>query len=354
MPLAPLTTLELGGAARHLVEIESFDAAVEAVRWARAQQLEIAVLGGGSNLVVADRGFEGLVLRVVSRGLEMTRDRDDVVVTVAAGEPWDELVGLTVDEGIAGIECLSGIPGTVGATPVQNVGAYGQEVGAVIESVRVLELDRLEERNLPAADCGFRYRASRFRERPGDYLVLQVSYRLRLGGPPPPAYDELRRALAVSGPAPSLDEVRETVLALRRAKSMVIDADDGNRRSVGSFFVNPVVDAQGFEGLVGRAREGGIVAEEGQVPAHPVAGGLFKIPAGWLVERAGFERGLRRGSVGISSKHALALVHHGGGTTAALLALAREIREGVAQRFGIRLEPEPVFLGFDTANPLDR
>jgi UDP-N-acetylmuramate dehydrogenase len=354
VPLAPLTTLELGGAARHLVEVESVDAAVEAVRWARAQQLDIAILGGGSNLVVADRGFEGLVVRVVSRGLEMTRDGSDVIVAVAAGEPWDELVALTVDEGLAGIECLSGIPGAVGATPIQNVGAYGQEVARVIERVRALDLQSLEERTLPPEACGFGYRTSCFRERAGRFLVLAVSYRLAPGGTPTVVYDELRRALEASAAAPPLAEVREAVLALRRAKSMVIDPEDPNRRSAGSFFVNPVIDVEALAELELRARVAGVLAESERVPAHPASGGLFKVPAGWLIERAGFAKGLRRGPVGISTKHALALVHHGGGTAAELVALARDIRDGVRKVFGLTLEPEPVFLGFETSQPLER
>jgi UDP-N-acetylmuramate dehydrogenase len=352
--LAPLTTLGLGGAARCLVEIECADAAVEAVRWARKGGLSVEVLGGGSNVVVADRGFAGLVLRVANRGIGIARAGDAAVVTAAAGEPWDELVRLAVGERLAGLECLAGIPGAVGATPIQNVGAYGQEVAAVIAGVRVLDLETLEERTLPAAACGFGYRTSRFRERPGRHLVLEVSYRLREGGAPTLAYGELRRALAVTGAAPSLAEVRDAVLALRRSKSMVLDPSDADTRSAGSFFVNPVVDAAVRADLDRRAREAGALAEGDRVPTYPVGQGLTKVPAGWLIERAGFPKGLRRGPVGISSKHALALVHYGGGTSAELVALAREIRDGVEERFGITLQPEPVFLGFDSANPLER
>lgn len=354
VPLAPMTTLELGGAARHLVEIETADGAREAVRWARSEGLELAVLGGGSNVVIADRGFDGLVLRIARRGVEVRREDRGVLVTAAAGEPWDELVALTVSEDLAGIECLAGIPGAAGATPIQNVGAYGQEVASVIEGVRVLDLESLEERTLPPEACGFGYRTSCFRERPGRFLVLAVSYRLAPGGTPTVAYDELRRALAASGAAPPLAEVQEAVLALRRAKSMVIDPDDPNRRSAGSFFVNPVVNSGALAELELRARRAGVLGEAGSVPSHPAGGGLFKLPAGWLIERAGFARGLRRGPVGISTKHALALVHHGGGTAGELVALAREIRDGVRKLFGITLEPEPVFLGFDTSQPLER
>lgn len=353
VPLAPMTTLELGGAARHLVEIGTSDDAREAVRWARGEGLELAALGGGSNVVVADRGFEGLVLRTAGRGIELRREDRGVLVTAAAGESWDELVALTVGEGLAGFECLAGIPGAVGATPIQNVGAYGQEVASVIEGVRVLDLESLEERTLPPETCGFGYRTSCFRERPGRFLVLAVSYRLVPGGAPTVAYDELRRALAAGGAAPPLAEVREAVLALRRAKSMVFDPDDPNRRSAGSFFVNPVVASGALAELELRARGAGVLGEAESVPSHPAGGGLFKLPAGWLIERAGFARGLRRGAVGISTKHALALVHHGGGTAAELIALARDIRDGVEARFGITLRPEPVFLGFGTSQPLE-
>jgi UDP-N-acetylmuramate dehydrogenase len=352
--LAPMTTLDLGGAARHLVEIETAADARETVRWARSEGFALAVLGGGSNVVVADRGFDGLVLRTAGRGVELRRKDRGVLVTAAAGECWDELVSLTVGEDLAGIECLAGIPGAVGATPIQNVGAYGQEVASVIEGVRVLDLESLEERTLAADACGFGYRTSRFRELPGRFLVLAVSYRLAPRGRPTVAYDELRRALAAGGAAPPLAEVREAVLDLRRAKSMVLDPDDPNRRSAGSFFVNPVVEAEALAELEVRAHGAGVLGGAERVPAHPVGGGLFKLPAGWLIERAGFARGLCRGPVGVSTKHALALVHHGGGTAAELVALARDIQDGVQRCFGLTLQPEPVFLGFDTSQPLER
>lgn len=349
-----MTTLELGGPARYLIEVETPAGAREAVRWARSQGLELAVLGGGSNVVVADRGFDGLVLRTAGRGVEMHRESGGVLVTAGAGEAWDGLVALTVGEGLAGIECLAGIPGAVGATPIQNVGAYGQEVASVIAGVRVLDLGSLEERTLSPEACGFGYRTSRFREHPGRFLVLAVSYRLVPGGTPTVVYDELRRALAAGAASPSLAEVREAVLSLRRAKSMVLDPVDPNRRSAGSFFVNPVVEAGALAELELRARGAGVLGEAESVPWYPAGGGLCKLPAGWLIERAGFGRGLRRGPVGISTKHALALVHHGGGTAAELVALARDIRDGVRRRFGVALQPEPVFLGFGTSHPLER
>jgi UDP-N-acetylmuramate dehydrogenase len=347
--LAPLTTLELGGTAYGFAEVDSVGEAREAIRWAGQHDQPLAILGGGSNVVVADEGFAGLALRGVMRGVELEGDGETVRVTAFAGEPWDELVETTVAEGLAGLECLSGIPGWVGATPIQNIGAYGQDVASVIENVRVLDLTSLEQRTLGTEACGFGYRTSTFREFPGRYLVLAVTFALKRGGQPKIEYRELRRALGIGRAAPSLSEVRGTVLELRRSKSMVIEEGDPNRRSVGSFFVNPVVDSQTLASLDERARA--ISAADG-VPTFPADGRGFKVPAAWLIELAGFTKGLRRGAFGISSAHALALVHHGGGTSEELVALARDIREGVRRRFDIELQPEPVFLGFPTANPL--
>jgi UDP-N-acetylmuramate dehydrogenase len=350
--LAPLTTLELGGTAHAYIEIDGVAMAREALRWARRHDLPLAILGSGSNLVVADEGFAGLVLRVGLRGIEFAGNGEVVHVTASAGERWDQLVAATIAENLAGLECLSGIPGWVGATPIQNVGAYGQDVAAVIESVRALDLTSLEERTLAPERCGFGYRTSTFRDFPGRYLVLAVTYNLVRGGRPKIEYRELRRALGVARAAPSLVEVRDAVLELRRSKSMVLQEGDPNRRSVGSFFVNPVIDAMALAALDERLRASGILKATESVPTFPSETDGFKVPAAWLIEKAGFARGLRRGAVGISSAHALALVHHGGGTSTELVALARDIREGVRRRFDIELQPEPVFLGFPTANPV--
>lgn len=353
VPLAPLTSLELGGSARHLAEVADVPGTVEAVRWARRYEQPVAVLGGGSNVVVADDGVPGLVLRAAFCGIETNRDGDTVLVTAGAGEVWDELVARIVARGLAGIECLSGIPGLVGATPIQNVGAYGQEVGDVVESLRALDLESLEERVFPAGECGFGYRSSLFRESPGRYLVLDVTFRLRPGGAPTLAYQELRGAVEAHGSSPGVADVREAVLELRRSKSMVLDPTDPNRRSAGSFFVNPVVDRDRLTDIRRRALELGVLTGDEQVRSFDIGSGSVKVPAGWLIEKAGFHKGLVRGPVGISSAHALALVHHGGGTAAQLVALAREIRDGVRKTFGITLRPEPVFLGFENEDPLD-
>jgi UDP-N-acetylmuramate dehydrogenase len=342
VPLAPLTTLELGGPARHFVRAEDEATVVEALRWASARGLPVFVLGGGSNLVVGDEGFDGLVLQVVPRGLEFHAAGSEMLVVAAAGQPWDALVGEAVARQLAGVECLAGIPGLVGATPVQNVGAYGQEVGETIRSVRVLDRQTLTVAELAPAACRFGYRDSAFKRDPDRHVVLAVTFALRPGGAPALRYGELAQAVA---PTATLAEVRAAVLALRRRKSMVIDPTDENRRSAGSFFMNPIVPAAQAEEVVRLAVSGGLVTDPAQVPRYPAPDGQVKLAAGWLIERSGVNKGYRRGPVGISSRHALALVHHGGGRTAELLALAREVRDAVAARFGVRLIPEPVLLG---------
>lgn len=353
VPLAPLTSLELGGGARFLVEIADIRDATEAVRWANRRGESITVLGGGSNVVVADDGWRGLVLRAAMRGLEYRRKDDVVLVTAGAGEDWDNLVADSVGRDLAGIECLSGIPGLVGATPIQNVGAYGQEVADVVEAVRVLDLKTLEERTFSTEDCGFEYRSSLFRTHPGNYLVLDVTFRLRHGESPTIKYQELERAMSVREASPTVADVREVVLDLRRSKSMVLDPADPNRRSAGSFFVNPVIGIDELEAVDRCGQRAEVLQGEERVPAFDVGGGRYKVPAGWLIEKAGFNKGLRMGPVGISSAHALALVNLGGAASADLIALAREIRDGVQRLFGIELRPEPVFLGFESDNPLD-
>ncbi|HUP43675.1 MAG TPA: UDP-N-acetylmuramate dehydrogenase [Thermoanaerobaculia bacterium] len=375
--LAPLTTLGLGGRARYFLEAPDGATLAAALGWARDEGLPAVLLAGGSNVVVADAGVDGLVVRMAQRGVRRDRAREAAEAggdraaaesgsggaaaelwTVAAGEPWDPLVERAVAAGLAGIECLSGIPGTAGATPIQNVGAYGQEVSQVIESVRVLDRSSLAERELAPEECAFGYRDSRFRHRPERHAVLAVTFRLAPGGAAATRYPELARAVAATGEPPTLAAVRRTVLALRRAKSMVIEPGDDNRRSVGSFFVNPVLPAAEAEAVVARALAAGAARDPTEVPrfaagAGPAGpAGQVKLSAGWLIERAGFPKGTRRGAVGISSRHALALVHHGGGTTADLLALAREVRRAVRDRFGVTLRPEPVFLGFGEADPL--
>lgn len=343
-PLAPLTTLGLGGPARHFVEVRERATLFEALRWAEQAGERVAILGGGSNLVVSDAGFPGLVLRMATRGIELVRASDTATLTVEAGESWDELVALTLQEDLAGFECLTGIPGSVGATPIQNVGAYGQEVSDTLEAVEVLERATHKTYWLPSADCAFGYRMSRFKAEPERFVVLAVRFRLRPGGAPTLRYPELQRALSAKA-TPSLREVADTVRALRRSKSMVLDPGDENARSAGSFFMNPIVSTAEAERVRQLAVKRGVVASASEVPTFSAGEGLVKLAAGWLIERAGISKGLRRGAVGVSTKHALALVHHGGGSTAELLALADEVRARVYDAFGVSLEIEPVRWG---------
>ncbi len=344
--LGPLTTLKLGGAAARWVDVTSDDDAREAVELARASRDGLFVLGGGSNLVVADEGYAGLVARMASRGIEATREGARVVVDVAAGESWEALVGTSVDEGWSGLECLSGIPGLVGATPIQNVGAYGQEVCDTVVHVRALDRDSGAIVTLDNAACGFSYRHSHFKASQR-YIVLGVRFALTASPLSQPIrYAELTRALAcAAGEGAPLAEVRRTVIALRRGKGMVVDGSDPDSVSAGSFFTNPLVDAAALAAFDARVAASGVLAPGDSAPRFPGTNGLTKLSAGWLVERAGFVRGYGDGRVGVSRKHALALVNRGGGTTRELLGLARVIREGVYARFGITLVAEPVLLG---------
>jgi UDP-N-acetylmuramate dehydrogenase len=327
--LAELTTLRLGGPAGRLVDATTDDELVTLVREADGAGEPLLVLAGGSNVVIADEGFPGTVVRVRTTGV--TRDGD--VVTVAAGEPWDAFLARCVDHGRAGIECLSGIPGSIGATPIQNVGAYGQEVAETIAAVRVLDRRSGEIADLLPEDCGFGYRTSAFKRDPARWVVLRVSYRLPHADVSGPIrYAELARALGIPlGAGAPLSEVRAAVLALRGSKGMVLDAADLDTRSAGSFFTNPVL-------ALDQLPEG--------APAWPEPDGRVKTSAAWLIERAGFTRGEGDpDGIAISSKHVLALTNRGVGTTAELVAFAQHIAARVWEAFGIRLVPEPVFVG---------
>jgi UDP-N-acetylmuramate dehydrogenase len=330
-PLAPLTTLRLGGPARDLVEVRREDELVATIRELDAAGEPLLILGGGSNVVIADAGFDGTVVHVQTRGLV----EDGATITVQAGETWDVVVKRSVEAGLAGIECLSGIPGATGATPIQNVGAYGQDVAQTIEAVRVFDRPSGRVVELGREACGFRYRSSAFKGR-DDRVVLAVRFALtasELSGPV--AYAELAAKLGIAvGERAPLAEVRDAVLELRRAKGMVVDPADPDSVSAGSFFTNPILDADAFAPL----RAAG-------APAWPEPDGRVKTSAAWLIGQAGFERGDTRGRVGISTKHTLALVNRGDATTAELVALAREVADGVRARFGVELVPEPVFVG---------
>jgi UDP-N-acetylmuramate dehydrogenase len=339
--LAPLTTLGVGGPARWFVRATDEAAVLAAHAWARGRGLALRVLGGGSNLVVADAGVEALVLQMALRGIT-TREAGGVAeLTAAAGEPWDDVVRTTVERGWAGLECLSGIPGLVGATPIQNVGAYGQEVSDTVAAVLALDTERGEIASVPAARCGFAYRDSVFKSgQPGRWVVLAVTYRLRPGGAPTLGYADVARHLSARGLArPSLADVREAVLAIRRTKSMVLDDPaDPNRRSCGSFFLNPILDAARAEAVAARAGDAAM-------PRWAQPDGRVKLSAAWLIERAGFARGERHGPVGLSTRHTLALVAHDGARARDVVAFARRVQAAVEARFGVALAPEPVFWG---------
>jgi UDP-N-acetylmuramate dehydrogenase len=326
--LAGLTTLGVGGPADRMIEVETSAELVAAVREADEAGRPLLLLGGGSNLVVSDRGWDGDVVAVRTRGIVHSGDR----MVVQAGEPWDDVVASAVSHHLAGIEALSGIPGSTGATPVQNVGAYGQEVAQTIAAVRAYDRAEKRERSLVPEECGFGYRDSRLKQEPGRFVVLDVTFVLDPGELSRPiGYAELARRLGVEvGDRAALDEVRTAVIELRRGKGMVLDPADPDSRSAGSFFTNPIVP-------VDRAVEG--------CPSWPAGDGQVKLSAAWLVEHAGFGKGTRDGHVGTSSRHSLALTTEPGATASELLAFAGRIVAAVEEQFGVALEREPTAVG---------
>ena len=351
VPLAPLTTLQVGGAARYFAELKREDDVREAAQFAKTRDLPLFVLGGGSNLVIADSGWPGLVIRIAIGGITSPRTTDAmgnaVLFSVGAGVNWDDFVAQAVAQNCAGVECLSGIPGSVGGTPVQNVGAYGQEVADTIESVRAFDLrnpDLKEDRIvvLPKPACGFRYRASIFNstER-GRYIILRVNYRLKRGGAPSLKYADLQKHFAERKTPPSLAETREAVREIRRSKGMLIVPGDDDCRSAGSFFKNPVLSEAQFKDLAARAAAKGL-----EIPSYPDLDAQKKVSAAWLVEHSGFSKGYAVGAAGISHKHALALINRGDAKASDMVGLKDEIQHGVQEAWGILLEPEPVFVGF--------
>ena len=335
VPLADYTTLRLGGPAARLLEAETEDDVIAAVQDADRERKDLLVLGGGSNVVVGDAGFPATVVRVGTLGVRVESDHcAGAFVRVQAGEDWEALVARAVDEGWVGVEALSGIPGLVGATPIQNVGAYGQEVADTIAQVRTWDRVLSRFATFAASDCGFGYRTSKFKQAPARWVVLEVTFQFVQGELSPPIrYAELARTLGVGiGDRAAAKDVREAVLALRRGKGMVLDPDDPDTRSAGSFFMNPVLTAAQADALPDGA------------PRFPVANGMVKTSAAWLIEQAGFTRGHGGPHARISSKHTLALTTRDGATTDDLLNLAREVRAGVLDSFGIELQPEPVLI----------
>lgn len=344
--LAAYTTIKLGGPARYVATCGTVHDLHKALAFAHDRQIPAHILGGGSNTIFPDEGYPGVVIRMTLKGIAMREKADSVLVTAQAGEEWDSLVARCVVQGYAGLECLSGIPGLVGATPIQNVGAYGQAVADTIVKVVVLERTTEKLRTFSNKECRFGYRTSRFKlDDAGRYIITSVTFQLRRNGAPTMTYPQLRAALAArrtldslkAGPE-ALKQVRDTVLALRREKSMVVSNNDPHTRSCGSFFVNPVLTQEQCVAMKQRAQEVGIVADT--MPVFPI-GDSVKIAAAWLIERVGFTRGQRQGGVGISANHALALVNYNG-TAKELLKFADTINQGVYEKFGIVLEREPI------------
>ena len=326
IPLAPLTTLGIGGPAKFFIEAHTADDVAQAVEWAAKNNEQLLFLAGGSNVLIADEGFSGLVVHLQLRGVTI---ESEGIIKAAAGEPWDGIVATAVSKKWAGIECLSGIPGSAGATPIQNVGAYGQDVSETI--IRVDAFDRSTRRvaSLTNDQCEFGYRTSVFKNSAKDrYVVLSVTFRLTPNGAPAVRYPELQKFV---GHAADLKQVRDAVITIRRKKGMVIDPADPDTRSDGSFFMNPIVDAS-------------LATEE--MPHFPASEGMVKLSAAWLIEHAGFERGFALGNAGLSTKHTLAVINRGGATAREVLALVELIQRRVREKFGIELQPEPNFIGF--------
>lgn len=343
VPLAPLTTLKVGGPARYFTEARTIEEVSQAAQFSQSRSLPLFVLGGGSNLVIADVGWPGLVLKIGITGINHRHGDDgEVIFEAGAGEDWDKFVGFVVAHNCAGIECLSGIPGSVGGTPVQNVGAYGQEVANTIDSVLALDLRDGQLHELCREACGFSYRTSIFNttER-GRYIIVQVNYAVKHGGNAYIAYADLRKYFAGWSEKPSLATTRDAVRKIRSGKGMLITAGDDDCRSAGSFFKNPILSAEQYQQLTSQA-----AAKNLQIPSYPALDAQKKVSAAWLVEHSGFSRGYGNGPVGISRKHALAIVNRGNATAADVLAFKEGIQQRVKEIWGILLEPEPVFVGF--------
>jgi UDP-N-acetylmuramate dehydrogenase len=345
IPLAPLTTFKVGGPARYFVDATSETEVKHAVSYAAEHKLPLFVLGGGSNLVIADEGWPGLVLKVSINGVHSSCARGKKYFHAGAGEEWDSLVAHAVKEDCAGVECLSGIPGTVGGTPVQNVGAYGQEVSQTISYVRVLEIATGHVIELTNAECGFSYRKSIFNTtHAGRYIVLDVMYELEPEGDPFIEYADLKNHFAKSKATPTLQQVRDTVRQIRHSKAMLIMEEDEDSRSAGSFFKNPLVTTAVADRIEALARQ---KVPDKTLLRYPGENGLVKLAAAWLVEQSGFHKGYERGPVAISRKHTLAIVNRGGATTRDIMALKDEVQRKVMDVWGVQLQPEPVFVGFD-------
>ncbi len=340
IPLAPLTTIGIGGPARYFARASTVDDVRDGIDWALAKSLPIFILGGGSNLLISDEGFKGLVLQIDLHGIVVESEDEYATVKVAAAEPWDSFVAMAAENGWAGIECLSGIPGSTGATPIQNVGAYGQDVSETIIRVEALDRKTGVVITLTNWDCRFGYRTSVFKNYERDrYVVLNVTFRLKVGGDASVRYPELRKYLEERGESDKdVRTVRDAVIAIRRRKGMVLDPNDPDTKSDGSFFMNPIIKQSEFDAFKARA--------DG-APAFPSNDGTVKLSAAWLIEHAGFPKGYAHGNVGLSSKHTLALINRGGASAREAIELVKMVQDRVREKFGVEIHPEPNFIGFD-------
>ncbi|MBA3634513.1 MAG: UDP-N-acetylmuramate dehydrogenase [Acidobacteria bacterium] len=343
VPLAEFTTFKIGGKARFFIQATNETEIIKSLEFAEQNNLKVFILGGGSNVLIADKGFDGLVLQVALKGVSTFAENDETVfVTAQAGEDWDEFVAFCVERNLQGIECLSGIPGFVGGTPIQNVGAYGQEVSESIVLIRIFDRQTKEIKELINSECGFAYRTSIFNSTEKNrYIVLAVTYALKFGGEPKIVYADLKKHFADS--IPNLKETRKAVCEIRATKSMLVRQGGADAQSAGSFFKNPIVSAEKFAEIEKNAENLGVE----NVPSYKVDDQNVKIPAAWLIENAGFRKGFIKGNVGLSTKHTLALTNRGQATAKEILNLMEEIQKKVEDRFGIVLKPEPVFVGFE-------
>ena len=342
--LKPFTTIQVGGPARYYYQAHTEKQLRQSILWARTREIPLFILGGGSNTLFDDRGFSGLVLHIKTKGQVFKEQNDHIFLTAQAGENWDSLVARAVAQGWSGLECLSGIPGCVGAAPIQNIGAYGQELAHTLDAVRILEIQTGKIYELTNHECALRYRSSIFkRESPGRYIILAVRFRLRQGKPQAVKYPELCEQLSQE---PTLKEIREQVLAIRRKKSMIFDRSDPNSHGCGSFFMNPILDEVSY-------RQFALIAGKGH-PSFPAGFKRVKLSAGWLIEHSGFSKGYQYNRAGLSEKHCLAVINRGEATNQEIIALMKRIQQRVFEKFTIRLHPEPIIVPYDLEAELVR
>ena len=343
--LKNLTTLNIGGTARFFVSAETVEDVIETVGFAEQNGLEIFILGGGSNVLISDHGFDGVVLQVNLKGIEIEKETgENVIITVGAGEDWDEFTAFCVGKNFAGIECLSGIPGLVGGTPIQNVGAYGQEVSETVVAVKVFDRKSKETLTLNNAECKFSYRSSLFNTTEKNrFIILSVTYKLTKNGQPKIVYKDLIEFF--NGKNPDLSDTREAVCRIRAEKVMLVRQGGLDAQSAGSFFKNPIIGNERFQNLIEKLNSNG----RENVPNFKIDEKNVKIPAAWLIEKSGFEKGFQKGNAGLSTKHTLALTNRGNATAKEIIELKNEIQKTVKEKFGIELETEPVFVGFENS-----